>query len=173
MKSVYLLAIIIVGLVITCSGCSSKNDTQISESTGIPVSEVPNLAYDVSKSTGTISSIQFKGVNLNMNQCLYIFARGIVMINNGEKGNIPIKTFQKADDPSGTVNSARIAKKEYLDMAERTYKWMEQNNKVPNYIGVYEVGANDLPPDMLLRTFVKVLTEYKSSGKLPESVSVP
>ncbi len=50
---------------------------------------------------------------------------------------------------------------------------MDQNNKVPNYIGVYEGGANDLSPEMLLRTFVKVLTEYKSSGKLPENVSVP
>ncbi|MCC7563499.1 MAG: hypothetical protein KO275_03225 [Methanobacterium sp.] len=175
MKSLFFPGIVIIVLIIFCSGCTNttNNDTLISESTGIPVSEVPNLAYDMSKSTGTIKSIQFKGVNLTMNQCLYIFAKGIVMVNNGEKGNVPIKTIQKADNPSGTVNSAKIAKNEYLDMADRTYKWMDQNNKVPNYIGVYEGGANDLSPEMLLRTFVKVLTEYKSSGKLPENVSVP
>ncbi|MFA0832786.1 MAG: pseudomurein-binding repeat-containing protein [Methanobacterium formicicum] len=173
MKGVFVLGIVIVGLILFCSGCTSNNNITISESSGIPVSEVPNLASEVSKSTGSIQSIQFKGVNLSMNQCLYIFAKGIVMINSGEKGNIPIKTYQKAENPSGTVNSAKIAKNEYVDMADRTYKWMDQNSMVPNYIGVYEGGANDLSPEMLLKTFIKVLNEYKSNGKLPESVTVP
>jgi len=173
MKNVFIIGIVIISFVLFCSGCTSNDNTQISESTGIPVSEVPNLASEVSKSTGTIQTIQYKGVTLSMNQCIYIFARGIVMINNGETGNIPIKSFQSAESPGGTVNSARIAKSEYVDMADRTYQWMDQNGNVPNYIGVYEGGANDLSPEMMLRTFVKVLTEYKSTGKLPESITVP
>jgi len=173
MKNVFIIGIVVISLVLSCSGCTSNNTTQISESTGIPVSEVPNLASEVSKSTGTIQNIEFEGVNLSMNQCIYIFARAIVMINNGETGNIPIKSFQSAESPGGTVNSARIAKSEYVDMADRTYQWMDQNGNVPNYIGVYEGGANDLSPEMMLRTFVKVLTEYKSTGKLPESITVP
>ncbi|NLU04480.1 MAG: hypothetical protein GXW97_06045, partial [Methanothermobacter sp.] len=31
----------------------------------------------------------------------------------------------------------------------------------------------DLSPDILLRAFVRVLTEYRSTGKLPDRVTVP
>jgi hypothetical protein len=176
MKKSVMGIIAVICLVVFSSGCTSfnnTNNTQISESTGFPVSEAPNLAYEISKSTGSIQSIQFKGVNLSMNQCMYILAKAIVMTNNGEKGNIPIKSFSNADSPSGTLNSATIAKKEYVDLADRTYKWMDQNGKVPNYGGIYQAGANDLTPEIMLKLFVKVLNDYKSTGQLPASVTIP
>ncbi|MEG3225524.1 MAG: hypothetical protein BME94_08490, partial [Methanobacteriales archaeon Met13] len=149
MKKRLIGLIIVVCLVLASSGCT--NNTQLSESTGIPVSEAPNLASEISKSTGSVQTIQFKGLTLNMNQCMYILSKAIVMINNGEKGNIPIKTFSNAPSPSGTVNSARIAKNEYVDLADRTYQWMDQNGKVPNHGGVFQAGVNDLTPDMMLK----------------------
>lgn len=171
MKTMLIVLITVVCLILANSGCTSNN--QLSESTGVPVSEAPNLASEISKSTGSVQTIQFKGLNLNMNQCMYILAKAIVMLNSGEKGNIPIKNFSNAPNPSGTVNSARIAKNEYVDLADRTYKWMEQNGQVPNHGGVFQAGVNDLSPDLMLKLYVKVLTDYKSSGQLPASVTVP
>jgi hypothetical protein len=172
-----LMMIAILCLIVFSSGCTtgtgnSSSNTQISQSTGFPVSEAPNLAYQISTSTGNIQNIQYKGVTLSMNQCIYILSRAIVMINSGENGNIPIKSFGNAESPSGTVSSVNLAKSEYVDMAGRTYQWMDQNGAVPNHIGIYQAGAGDLAPDLMLKTFVKVLTDYKSNGKLPASVSV-
>jgi len=58
-------------------------------------------------------------------------------------------------------------------MAGRTYRWMDQNGRVPNHVGIRQEEAGDLSPDILLRAFVRVLTEYRSTGKLPDRVTVP
>lgn len=166
-----LIILIICISVLAFSGCSDNG--KLSEETGIPVSEVPDLAATISQSQGQISSVEFRGMTLDMNQCLYILARGIAMINRGESGSVPVKKFSDATNPSGTVTSARIARKEYVDMAERTYRWMDENGRVPNHVGVFEGGADDLSPEMMLRLYVKVLTEYKKNNRLPESVNIP
>ncbi|MGZ7068013.1 MAG: pseudomurein-binding repeat-containing protein [Methanobacterium sp.] len=152
---------------------SNQAQVQISESTGFPVSEVPNLAAEISKSNGNIQSVQYKGVTLDVNQCFYIFSKGIVMINNGEKGYIPIKSVKSADAPSGMLSSATLSKSEYVDMAGRTSNWIDTNSQVPNYIGIITPGSQDLSPDLVFKGYMKALTEYKNTGQLPQSVSIP
>lgn len=152
---------------------TTQTSVQISESSGFPVSEAPNLAAELSMSNGTTQSIEFKGVNLDKNQCFYILSRAIVMINTGENGYIPIKQISNAAEPMGYLNSAALSKNEYVDMADRTYKWMDANGQVPNYVGIVVAGSPDLSPDLVYNAFIKVLTQYKSTGTLPQSISVP
>ncbi len=168
---------IAVGFIIKGTPAESQNSTQvqvqISESTGFPVSEVPNLAAEVSKSNGNIQSVQYKGVTLDTNQCFYIFSKGIVMINNGEKGYISIKPVKSAEAPYGVLTSSILSKSEYVDMAGRTSNWIDTNGQVPNYVGIITPGSPDISPDLVFKAYMKALTEYKNTGQLPTSVSVP
>ena len=169
---------IAVGFIFKGTPAQSQNSTQasvvqISESTGFPVSEVPNLAAEVSKSNGNIQSVQYKGVTLDVNQCLYIFSKGIVMINNGEKGYISIKPVKSAEAPSGVLTSSILSKSEYFDMAGRTSNWIDTNGQVPNYVGIITPGSPDLSPDLVFKGYMKALTGYKNTGQLPTSVSTP
>lgn len=156
----------------TSSNQQTQNNAQITQSTGFPVSEAPNLASELSKTNGNIENVQYQGITLNKNQCLYILAKSIVMINNGESSNIPIKAMGNADAPYGELNSASITKTEYIDMADRTYKWMDTNGRSPNHTGIIFSGSPDLSPDMTLKAFTQVLTEYKATGKLPDIITV-
>ncbi len=180
------LGVMVGYLLIAPKSTGTSNNTtnpvkeQISLSTGFPVSQVPNLAQDISNAgVGfnntdlTLNSINYSGVTLNKNQCLYILSRGIVMINKGETGNIPINQYKDAENPYGTVNTATITQAQYVDMAQRTYTWMDNNGISPNYIGISVSGQPDLSTDNLLNLYLKVLTQYKSTGQLPSSVSIP
>ena len=121
----------------------SNEQTEVSQSTGFPVSEAPNLAAAISKSGGNIESIQYHRITLDKNQCLYILAKSIVMISNGKSSNISIKHFGSADAPHGELSSTSITKGEYIDMADRTYKWMDKNGRTPNHTGIVSAGAPD------------------------------
>ena len=145
----------------------------ISTNTGFPVSQVPNLAQEISKVGVRFNTITYNGITLNKYQCLYILSKGIVMINSGQTGNIPIGNYGDPDGPYGTVTAATIIKSDYVDMAQRTYNWMDNNGISPNYIGITVAGQPDLSPESLLNLYVNVLTQYKSTGQLPNSVIIP
>ncbi|MBI5459728.1 pseudomurein-binding repeat-containing protein [Methanobacterium sp.] len=146
---------------------------QISLTAGVPVSQVPGLAQAISGTGVGFTTISYGGVTLDKNQCLYILSKGIVMINNAQTGNIPINQYKNPDNAYGTVTSTTITKTEYVDMAQRTYIWMDNNGQSPNYIGIKVSGQPDLSPDTLLSLYSKVLTQYKSTGQLPVSVTIP
>jgi hypothetical protein len=152
---------------------STVNNEPISMSTGFPVSQVPNLAQEISKIGVGFDTITFKGVTLDKNQCLYILSKGIVMIDSGQTGNIPIGNYGNPDSPFGTITAATITKSQYVDMAQRTHSWMDNNGLSPNYIGISVAGQPDLSPESLLNLYVNVLTQYKSTNQLPPSVIIP
>jgi hypothetical protein len=152
-------------------GKSSMN--QISNDTGFPVSQASNLAIEISKYNGSIESVNYGSITLDKNQCLYILSKAIVMINSGQQGNIPINSFESAGNPYGTVTSATINKAEYVDIASRTYTWMDNNGQSPNYVGITNPGQADLSPVTSLNLFSKVLSVYNSTGQLPASVTIP
>jgi len=152
---------------------STVNNKPISTTTGFPVSQIPNLAQEISKVGVGFNTITYNGITLNKNQCLYLLSKGIVMINSGQTGNIPIDNYGNPDGPYGTVTAATITKSEYVDMAQRTYNWMDNNGISPNYIGITVAGQPDLSPESLLNLYVNVLTQYKSTGQLPNSVIIP
>jgi len=145
----------------------------ISLATGFPVSQVPGLASEISRVGVGFSTITYQGVTLDKNQCLYILAKGLTMISTGQTGNIPIKQYKGPDNAYGTVTSATIAQADYLSMAQRTGTWMDNSGQTPNYIGITVSGQPDLSPDSMLNMYAKVLTQYKSTGQLPASVTIP
>jgi hypothetical protein len=134
---------------------------------------VPNLAQSITQSGIGFSTINFNGITLDRNQCLYITARAIVMLNKGETGNIPINQYGGPDNPYGTVTSATIAKSDYVDMAQRTNTWMDKNGRAPNYLGITNPGQPDLSTYDTLKLYSKILTEYKNTRQLPASIQIP
>jgi len=152
---------------------TNSSGTPISKTDGFPVSEAPNLGYQIMKNNGTISSVTYNGVTLDKNQCLYILGKAIVMLNASQTGNIPINSYGSAANPAGTVTSATITKSDYVNIASRTVSWMESYKNTPNYVGITNPGQPDLSPDTTINLFAKVLSDYKSTGQLPQSVSIP
>lgn len=145
----------------------------ISLTTGFPVSQVPAFAQEITRQGVGFTTITYNGVTLNKNQCLYILSRGLVMISTGQTGNIPINQYRDPDNPYGTVTSATITKSDYLNMAQRTYTWMDNNGQSPNYIGIRGSGDPDLSPDTLLNLYARVLAQYQSTGQLPDTITMP
>ena len=95
------------------------------------------------------------------------------MINSNQQGNIPIKSIKSASSPEGTVTSATIAQSDYINIATRTYTWIDTNGRSPNYVGITNPGQPDLSPTTTLNLFTKVLSQYNSTGQLPQSVTIP
>jgi hypothetical protein len=152
---------------------TNSSADQITNSSGFPVSQTSNLAVQIVKYNGNMGSVNYGSVKLDQNQCLYILSKAIVMINNNETGNIPIKSIQSASSPEGTVTSGTIAQSDYVNVATRTYTWIDNYGRSPNYVGIKNPGQPDLSPTMTLDLFSKVLSEYNSTGQLPQSVSIP
>lgn len=166
----------------TQSGSGSQGSTGGGTTTGgdgsgstgqFPLSQATGLAVEIQKSKGNINTITYNGYTLNQYQCIYITAKAILMINSGQQGSIPIKSFQAPSNPQGTVTSATITKSQYLDMASRLVSFMDQELLMPNYIGINTPGQADLSPTSILNLFSKVLVAYQNTGQLPASVSIP
>lgn len=151
---------------------TNNTTSQISQANGIPLTEAPNLAGEIAKTNGVLSSITYGSVTLDQNQCIYILARAIVMIDQKQSGNIPLKSFGSAPNPYGNINSGTIAKSQYVDIATRMYTWMDSNGQTPNFIGINTPGQADLSPTTALNLFSKVLSQYKNTGQLPSSVNL-
>ena len=95
------------------------------------------------------------------------------MINTGQTGNIPINQYRDPDNPYGTVTSATITKSDYLNMAQRTYTWMDNSGQSPNYIGIRGAGDPDLSPDVTLNLYARILAQYQSNGQLSDTITIP
>ena len=164
------------GIIIKNSQVSNNTNSSINEistSSGFPISQAPNLAVQLSKYNGNFESVNYGTITLTKNQCLYILAKAIVMINNSEQGNIPIKSIKSPASPTGTVTSATITKADYIDIASRTYLWIDKNGQSPNYVGITNPGQPDLSPTTTLNIFTKILSDYNSTSQLPPSVTIP
>lgn len=180
-KTIYILIIAIfiiagvvgAGLIIAFSNNDSIPSVEkeaISYQTGFPVSRAPELASIV-LNAGDFETIQIDSITLTKNQCLYILSKSVEKINVGESGYIPIKDYNSAAHPQGRIYSETIARENYVDMASRTSNWMDNHGTVPNYVGIYTPGVNDVSPNNMLKILAKILVDYEASGELPQTVS--
>ncbi|MDP3622681.1 MAG: pseudomurein-binding repeat-containing protein [Methanobacteriaceae archaeon] len=150
----------------------NNNASQVSESTGFPVSQAPDLASKI-YARGDYGSITYGSVTLDKYQSMYILSKAIVMIDEGKSGSIPINNYNAPDDPYGYITSITLSKSEYVDIATRTYGWMDKNGAAPNYVGINSPGQPDLAPDTMLNLFSKVLDQYNTNNQLPDTISIP
>ncbi|MDR0911052.1 MAG: DUF2116 family Zn-ribbon domain-containing protein [Methanobrevibacter sp.] len=176
---VIIIVLLVVGVTIFLFSSSPNiglNNTENSQlldyNSGFPVSEVNGLAKEVNNQypDADFTSITYKGITLDKEQIFYIFAKAIVMKDNNENSNIPINYYSPPDDSYGYLNSATLTKSDYVDMADRTAKWMDSAGRVPNYIGIYTAGVPDLDYDNTFELFLEVWLQ--SNGDLPSSISI-
>lgn len=154
------------------SSAGDVSKDQISEGTGFPVSLAPDLASEIEKQNGTFGNIKYGSVSLDKYQCIYILSKATVMLNENESGNITIKSVGAPESPYGFVSTGSLSKDEYVDVAYRTYNWIDNNGVAPNYVGISNPGQPDLSPDTILSVLSDVLSQYNSKGKLPETVAI-
>jgi ribosomal protein L40E len=150
----------------------TNNISSVSESTGFPVSQAPDLASKIYASSD-YGSITYGSVTLDKYQSMYILSKAIVLIDEGKTGNIPINNYNSPDDPYGYITSTTLSKSEYVDIATRTYEWMDKNGAAPNYVGINFPGQPDLAPDTMINLFSKVLDQYNTNNQLPDTISIP
>jgi len=124
---------------------------------------------DIDTGNGTVN---YRGFNFTGPQRLYIYSRAVVMIGFNDTGMIHVRDYGGPEDPYGYLDTATLTESEYLDMAERTYTWMESHGRSPNHVGIYVQGSPDITPDLAEKIFREVLIEYRRTGKLPEITGV-
>lgn len=180
--AVVVAAVVLIALIIfavgTIGGDSNSNqevnDNNVSvvSLSAFPVSEAPNLAQALSQQ-GYPSSINFKSVELDTSQCLYILTKSIVEIAQGNtNGTIDVGNPGYAPYPSGADISQTISSAQYIDICNRFSTWIESNGQVPNYVGINTGGVPDISPLNMLYIASDILITYKSTGQLPETANV-
>lgn len=137
-----------------------------------PVSESPALAQAVKNSGGNFP-VSFKSLSLSKAQCLYILAKSISQIGAGHPdATISVGDYSYAPHPSGNDNSQVIQRANYVDMCSRFATWVESNNAIPNFSGIYTPGVPDISPSRMLDICVNILLNYEKTHNLPASVNI-
>ena len=138
----------------------------------IKMKDVPNLAKEVADRNYDFSSIDYKGNSYSESQCIYIFSKYVLKINSGDDSAITVRSISKAPNPNAEDLSQEISKKDYISMARRIVSFIDNNNAVPNYVGISSIGPRDLSPDKLLYLYSQIVLNYGVTGDLPESVEI-
>lgn len=138
----------------------------------IKMKDVPNLAKEVADRNYDFSSIDYKGNSYSESQCIYIFSKYVLKINSGDDSAITVMSISKAPNPNAEDLSQEISKKDYIGMAGRIVSFIDNNNAVPNYVGISSIGPRDLSPDKLLYLYSQIVLNYGVTGDLPESVEI-
>ena len=151
----------------------TDDDVDISSSVSeIEMTDVPNLAQQVSGTGYSFSTIEYMGNEYTKAQCIYIFSEYLLNVNDGKTSPIEVKDIDEASNPSGDDLSQSIDKSDYLSIANRVHSWMDSQGSVPNYVGISQAGVADLSPDKMLKLFTLASLDYAVTGDLPSSVEI-
>lgn len=156
----------------------TENDTteedilNSSEMTEIEMTDVPNLAMEVSNRNYAFSTIEYNGYEFSKAQCIDIFSQYLLNIDKGNSSPIKIKDVKDASNPLGEDLSQSIEKKDYLSIAKRVHSSIDSKDKVPDSVGISTDGAEDLSEKKMLKLFTLAVLNYSVTGELPESVEI-
>lgn len=150
----------------------NENLSSSSSLNEIKMTDVPNLAKKVSEKNYDFSTIEYEGNEFTEAQCIYIFSEYLLNVNKDKSSPIKIKDIKKASNPSGKDLNQSIDKSDYLSIANRVHSWINSKGSVPNYVGISELGADDLSPKKMLKLFALATLEYSVTEELPESVEI-
>ena len=151
----------------------TDDDVDISSSVSeIEMTDVPNLAQQVSGTGYSFSTIEYMGNEYTKAQCIYIFSEYLLNVDDGKTSPIEVKDIDEASNPSGDDLSQSIDKSDYLSIANRVHSWMDSQGSVPNYVGISQAGVADLSPDKMLKLFTLASLDYAVTGDLPSSVEI-
>ncbi len=119
------------------------------------------------------TTINVSGNQVTSSQFLKLESQALLNINGSTNTSIPIGTYGNAGSPQEYLaTSMNINKTEYLSMASRTNTFMNTNGVAPNYVNINSAPGNYVRPETLIYIFSQVLNSYRTTGVLPDFVTM-
>ena len=97
----------------------------------------------------------------------YYFAKAVIT----PKKDIKKIEVNDAPNPTGTKISRTASKADYMDIAKRYVKYVENDKKhrLPNYV---TYGNHKIRPRLATLVFAKILVSYSKNDKYPDTVNI-
>ncbi|WP_157082505.1 pseudomurein-binding repeat-containing protein [Methanobrevibacter cuticularis] len=117
------------------------------------------------------NSVTIGGYKYSMEEYMYFSSVTINYKYNNKKSDVTVKYAVKSPTtPTGTKISGKLTKKQYTTYATNAYKYIKNNNRVPNFVNT-KIGK------MQFQTFIysnsKILAwSQNNKGKLPSSLAM-
>ena len=122
------------------------------------------------KAKDCINSVEKKyELGVSTKWCYY-FAKSVINPNK----DIKSISFSEAPNSNGTYISRDIYKSSYIDMAERTVKYVESKKKVPNNVR-YTTKSNKeylIEAKVCTYLFAKIVVYYSKNKKYPQPMNI-
>ena len=154
---------------------SSKLSTKIKvvEPT-VSISKIVTAAKDLKVRVEYINilnkqySVNIDGRKYTMDEFAYLMAGAITNINSGSKANVKIKDLSNNYNSSGNKINGKLKKAEYLQLAKNVTKFVDSNNRIPNY---KPTSLGKMEANLYIYEFAAILDYYGKNKKLPASVT--
>ncbi len=108
---------------------------------------------------------------VTINQFLYLATRATVLIFTDPLPNtlVTTGTYSSPSSSLDDLTSGKLSSSNYLDLAQRTADFMDNNNRAPTYgsSNLGKVGYNSL-----VYLYSRILAYYNTNGVLPPTVTV-
>jgi hypothetical protein len=111
------------------------------------------------------------GQQATMQSFLATAVSAVLEINSGTNNPLQIKAYAAPTGPQDTIHRGGVPRTEYIDIAGRVNKFMDANNRAPNYVSNTSLGTRMGFANLVLM-FSEVLDGYLSSSTLPDAVTV-
>ena len=111
----------------------------------------------------TISNKKYKA-----SEYLYLVSKAVSNISK-EKIEIRDKTVTNYSNTNCKSINGTIDKKEYIQLASKTYKFIEKNKRAPNWVSS---SKGNIPRNQLILALSKCLDYYNNNNKLPSSIKL-
>lgn len=141
----------------------------------ISISKIVSAAKDLKKRVDYISmltndyTVTIDNRQYTMDEFAYLMAGALSNIKSGSKANVKIKKLSNSYKSTGSKINGKLSKSEYLKLANDVTKFVNSNNRIPNY---KTTNLGKMEADLYIYTFTEILDSYSNKNKLPASVTV-
>ncbi|MBR6825227.1 MAG: hypothetical protein IKM59_01635, partial [Oscillospiraceae bacterium] len=157
------------------------NPTSVPGSSSEPVVTDDWYANVISAAIAVETYVKEKGVlpatitvgttNCTYAQYTYLACQVILGLNNGQtSGELSVPSTKEPANPSETLKAGTFAKTEYLDLAGRSIKFMDNNGGLAANYMITSLG--NMHHHGALHMYARILSYYAANGKLPDSIAV-
>lgn len=149
-----------------------SNDTNGSSGTVVSIAEILAAATDVKdyyKTNGYLpDTVKVGKYSFTLSQFLYFECLAIDRINSGNFADITAVDTNEPGNPNGDTLIGNLALANYLDLAQRTHKFIINYGQGPNY-GSSTLGK--VQYETMIEAFARILSYYEANNSLPATVS--
>lgn len=147
---------------------TSSSTTSVSQTTSNVVNKktIYKIAQDVKKTYESSKKIPSKSNGITASNFAYLLAKSVYKPNK----NLILKTVKPAKNPNGSQFSKNIVAEDYIDMAKRVVKYVNEHGYLPNYV---TFGKYKLETDKYIDAFARIVNFYYShDNTMPKYVSI-